>query len=133
MSLAEAITEIAGQMEDEAKQWDRDYQRVLNLFARMLRNVVKAVEGSPLTSPAPAMPAELQHAVMIDKARAEFRKGKQEEQESRLIQMIDGPLAGDYIPVAPDMPIAAKTSIAGHVYQLQADSKLHFVEPAPVK
>lgn len=42
--------------------------------------------------------------------------------------MIGGSSGGDLIPFDLRMPVGAKRHVAGQVYELQADGKLHFVE-----
>ena len=135
MSLAKAVEDVITYIEADAETTaDAVLARLMLGYARMLKVAVQANEGtmSPQAQ-ASIMPAELQHAVMIEKARAEFRKGKQEEREPVIVELVDGPLIGDYAPIAHDMPVGAKTCISGHVYYLDGDRKLHFLETAPVK
>ena len=135
MSLAECVIGVADMMERIAAEWDEvvDDKPSLHLrmFASHLRILVKSHEAPgpvwPVHATAPAMPAELQHAIMIEKAKEEFRKTKQEEQEGkRVVPSVGGVLQGDYVPIDTAMPVGAKTLIAEQVYILQADGKLHF-------
>lgn len=129
MSLAKAVEDVITYIETDADSCtDAVLGRQLLGYARMLKVAVQAHEGTaPAQVQAPVMPAELQHAVMIEKARAEFRKDKQEEREPIVVEMADGPLAGDCAPISPEMPVGAKTRISGHVYYLDGDRKLHFL------
>lgn len=133
MSLAKAVLEVVNFMEDDVtSNIDSVVARQLLGYARMLKVAVQANEGATSVQ-TPVMPAELQHAVMIEKARAEFRKDKQEEKEPAVTLLVGGNSDGDCIPIDPAMPIGAKIQVNGQVYQLQADHKLHFVETTPAK
>ena len=134
MSLQEGVIGIAQMLEEHAEQWLRDETDIspvhLRMFAQHLRILVKSHPEQPVAPPAAVMPAELQHAVMIEKARAEFRKGKQEEKEPCVAQLLGGASNGDCIPIDSQMPVGAKTRVGNEVYQLQVDHKLHFLASA---
>lgn len=129
MSLSEAVLEVAKTMreESEERRFDVELSRVLKSYARQLETVVKAVEGEARASIAAlAVPPEMQHILEIEKARAEFRKPKNiESKEPIMTEIVDGPLAGDYVSVEQDMPISARTSIDNNFYYLGEDKKLH--------
>ncbi len=130
MSLAKAVLEVVNFMEDDVtSNTDSVVARQLLGYARMLKVAVQAHDGAGDRPTPPVMPAELQHAVMIEKARAEFRKGKQEEEEKDPVvaPLVGGSSDGDCIPIDLAMPVGAKTQVNGQIYQLQADHKLHFL------
>ena len=132
MSLKEAVLEIVQNMEDDlnadALDWaSSDGRAAVKGYARALKSACKAAadvpQGRVLT-----LDATSQHILEIEKARAEFRKDKktelkEEEASEKILEIMDGPLAGDSHLMPANMPEGAKTSINGETYQLR-DGKL---------
>src|SRR5215469_17234649 len=81
-SLREAVLEIAGEMEEEAKTHPLGEAYLIKSYAKQLRLVCKAAGedvpqqvGNPLAGF--IMNPEAQHSREIDKYRSEFRKNKE--------------------------------------------------------
>ncbi len=113
--LSEAILAIAEEMEQEVEPVSK---LSLKMYAKQLRIAVKASGGMQqqqafnplLIDPSTATG---QHFNEIEKARAEIRRQRdgaklvgdhQERVEPRMVQVLDGDLAGTYIPVDPRAP-----------------------------
>lgn len=147
--LSDAVLEIAAEMETEATA-ERDsnltaeqlllaFRIFFRSYARSLRTAVKASEGTVIAGqsmtkegqqlfPSP----EAQHAFMIEQAKQEFRRARQrgegqEEAEPIMRVVADGPCSGDSYPTSPSMPVGAKMEVAGLIYCLKPDNKLHHV------
>jgi hypothetical protein len=131
MSLAESVLDIAQEMTLEADrhvQEHNDVEAVLRGFVVQLRLVVKAAD-QPITNV--CQPPEVREQVLINKAREEFRRQKQEAIEmGNLLEIADGPLQGDWLPVPPQIIPGMKTSLNGFVYQLRGDHKLWLYQEA---
>ena len=131
MSLAEAITEIADQIDEDAESWTEvSFRRILYGYSRQLRSAVKASGGNqPTLNQAAIIAPEAQHFVEIQKARAEFRKSRDVVQEGeRMTECRGGPMAGDHVTVPGEMPTGAKTAFGEWIYQLGEDGYLHYLE-----
>lgn len=148
MSLEAAVTIIADNMEKEAedlkgKEETRYFCMSLKSFARELRTAVKASEGSSLgfgpMNPMAALltgvgPQTSENNPLIKAAREEFRnkKRKTEAEEGLAANMIELVEAGTdnstptFVEFPNEAPVGAKTEIAGKVYELKEDRKLHF-------
>lgn len=80
MSLKDAVLEVADQMEAHAAEDTNPIgeRTVARLWSAQLRIACKAAgDASAAQFPLPMHPPAVQHAVMIEKAREEFRKFKQ--------------------------------------------------------
>lgn len=123
MSLREAVLDIAEMAEEEAKCRDGDMRQILNMIGKMIRNAAKAA-GDP---PSIAVPPEVQHFQMMQKAREEFRKDKNKEDDgTKMVLLVGGASDGDSFAILSNWPVGARTNISGEVYQLKEDGKLHF-------
>lgn len=125
MSLQQAILDIADQMENESPDVKR--------WAAMLRITVKASESTaPLISPLVSnqlaiREAELNLARDIEK-RVVKKQLTQEENIGQMTEVVGGNSDCEYVPIAGEMPVGARTKINGQVYELRTDRKLYFVE-----
>lgn len=140
MSLPDAVLEVANAMDVEASDCgDSNAALLLRSFARELRTAVKACESlssrvPPVESPHIFLSPEAQHRAEIDKAREEMRrgKGKISDNDSRMVTVLDGPLAEGGLPtvvsVDSDIKLGDMPVIAGNVYRYGLDDALHFME-----
>lgn len=144
MSLKEAIIDIVEEMEKEAEDFKQDNRYLhdtLKGYARSLKAACKSAGDSP-TSPSNGfsnllVPPAVQHAMEVERAKAEFRKSKQgvnaeERYDGDMVEVVGGPACPDgqatFQSVDPQMPLGAFTTLAGGVYQLkQADNKRQLV------
>ncbi len=137
MGLRESVEDIIKEMEaDDAE----DSIHYLRPYIKILRIALKASAVDPdairlASAPLiPQMSPEAHHRLQIEKAKEEFR-GKSAVMEEALsdkqLELVDGPgydkACPTYIPMPADMPIGAKTSIEGSIYQLRKDGRLHFL------
>lgn len=138
MALADAILEIAEEMDAEAVQYPDDSSARADLvsFARQLRTAVKA--AAPVSTPpydlmtvpldAAFRQRELEEAEIrrrtFEKV-AEARIEQAESQGTRFAEVADGPLEYTMVTVHPNMPIGAFTAFNGHVYRMGDDGKLY--------
>lgn len=159
MTLAEAVLELADEMEREAadlKDAEPTGYMVMTLkgYAKQLRIAAKVATPPPAPAIVPSLSPAVQHAAAIEAARAEF-KGKvnqipngsldraaalEEGFDGKLTELVgcpDDPNDGTptMIQFPPDAPVGAKTALPSGVYVLQEDRKLHFSaeETAKVK
>jgi hypothetical protein len=147
MSLRDAITEIISQMEEDLKEVaDSTTFPGISLkgHIRQLKSALKASEGEPAPAPKIVVPPEVAHRIGIEEARKEFRgKSKrlpnedapaalliaEEMLEPSMAEMMGGPGNGTFAPIPPEMPVGASTKVAGAIYKLEGDRKLHYVPP----
>lgn len=97
MSLKDAILGLVEEMEAHAKNMDNPLgERTLaKLWAAQLRIACKVTGDTVYSASAPMMPAVVQHAVMIERAREEFKnKKKGAEAEGSLDRIKTG---GDHM------------------------------------
>lgn len=91
-------------------------------------------QGSVMMSPFnPFLSPDLQHFQEIEKAKEEFRKAKgnqatEERHEGDGVLVLGGPAAPDGEPspftsIDPNMPVGARTVLAGAVYKLVEEDK----------
>lgn len=141
MSLRDAVTDIAEQMEQEFR--DDQSCGALYVYFRLLRNALKASEGES-SGPGPALPINdpSHHRRMIEEAKAQMRAAKgapasekvavEEDATGMFAEVVDGPAASPdgtttVTPINPGMPPGARTYVGSHVYELRADGKLYYV------
>jgi hypothetical protein len=126
MSLTEAVLDVAQQMEKEEPADAGVAKVLLSIYARMLRNVVKAA-GPELTlrgfETSPINP-------VVKRIREEARRDVEEAaslvmREERggggaaMVLLEGGPHDGVYFAAPPpDVPVGAKTHVNGVVYQV---------------
>ena len=129
MSLASAVLEIADAMEKDVEGLadEGPHGKIVAMMvgnhARMLRMAVKAAEGD-----VPKMP-NIENLARKRVAREEAdRMMVREGSGFNTAELVGGGMDGDLVEIDPKMPIGAKTAIAGRVWQLQSDRKLHLVE-----
>ncbi len=81
---------------------------------------------------------QVQHRHFIEEAKKEFRKGKEstpstKEPSVMMVEVVGGPSDSVMTSIDTEMPLGAKTVLAGVIYQLQPDSKLHYCEAETLK
>lgn len=139
-SLRETVLAIVEEMLAEAKDISEDHGAVyavstLKGYAKQLKIACKAAgEEVPLVpapvnglSISPGLMPQTQHALEIEKARAEFRKRRdgvtaEERHGGDMVQVVGGPACPDEVAtvqsIDPSMPLGARMVIAGGVYRL---------------
>jgi len=131
MAANKAVQMIVDIIEKDCESEDDPlHTRRLEGYAQLLK-VAMLVEDAPVAAGLLApMPAELQHARMIERERENIRAQRaaargatraelEEIVDPRLVSLQGGPCDGDVVPVAPDMPEGARTNVDGLVYQLR--------------
>ena len=132
MALADAILEIAEEMETYTDSMSQDAIHCLQMFAKQLRRSVKAAEGQPqpIQQSAPTN-EQILSAMGCDpqgpaKAAAKAnRKADNEEQGgSQSIEVVGGPMGGtddcpQFIDVQGTPPVGGKTALGNAVYVLR--------------
>lgn len=107
----------------------------INAWADILEAVIDAAPDTPLPAAAPAPAKSPSEYEMEARERAreivakQRGKAEREEKSSRVVMIVDGPLAGTMASVAGGMPVGAFTEVAGETYQLFADGQLRRVMP----
>lgn len=105
---------------------------ITKIGARILADNVAAVE--------PGSHADFVRSANDRLARVEKNRVLREQEEKARVQethgprmavVVDGPSAGVIVPIAGGMPVGARTEIAGRVYQLRQDGRLH-IDEAPL-
>jgi hypothetical protein len=137
MALQEAILDVVQMMEDEAEQLrDNEGASVrLRLYAKMLRNVIKAVESVQQVVPSPSgtflIAKEDPHAQLkarlVEEAKLGVRQSKDNLLDmagSRMVEVVGGPgvtegSAPEYATIPNAMPEGANTEINQVVYTLR--------------
>lgn len=137
MSLAEAVSEIADDLEKEAIHFVTSSRGWILPYVKMLRNAVKAAETIivPVSQDGSGWGLGTHWQA---KAREEFSKKEkiEEENATQMTAIVDGPFKCDYVPISSKMPIGAKTWINNEVYQLCSDGLRHCpgaADAVPVK
>lgn len=124
MGLKQAITEIAGQMEEEAKG-ETIPGKVIGMYARMLRTAVQAA-GDEISIPdqsakdAERLAKSLARQEQIKAEAAEKRQG------ARMVTFADGPHKGDLVEIPWEIPDGARTAEFGGVHELR-HGKWHYI------
>lgn len=135
MSFHDAMIDIAERMEKEAEFWPEDGKanRLLSGFAQEIRIVLKASSACvPFGGQIPSFRTpEEQHAVMIQKAREEFRMKKplQESELPKMVTASGGEWDGSLIAIPPDSRPGSRL----FDYILGEDNVLHFQGDVDVK
>ncbi len=80
---------------------------------------------------------QVQHRHFIEEAKKEFRKGKesipQKENSVRMVEVVGGPSDSVMFSIDTEVPVGTKTFVAGAVYELEQDDKLHYREQETLK
>lgn len=147
MSLSEAVLEVAKDMDESADGEEPKIARLLRGYAKTLKTLVKACEGSSPPQPARPSPtfqlqggmplldplaAQAHHYRMIEQARQELRaKGQviakiEEDMGSDFAEALDGPIAGDLIPIGSGDKPGCRAPLGGGIYILGEDRKFHW-------
>lgn len=121
MSLAEAVIEIAEEMEGSIG----DVQaKEIHSWAKQLRRAVKAAENL-IPQGTNSMSAAMQHFTEIENAKKEFRDLKKksvvEETEGRMAMIVGGPSDGTYFPIVGDVPFGALVPIDDMICRWDGD------------
>lgn len=138
-SFREAVEMVIEGMEEDAKG-SSEGAGALKMYAKQLRVACKVAGDEPpiqigypqtaSTSMSFGLMPQAQHALEIEKARSEFRKGKrfgdiEERYTGNMVDVEGGPACPDDVSTAqavdPAMPIGAYTSLANGVYRLVLD------------
>ena len=136
MALADAILEIAEEMEESAETEEigkeLGWKSSLRLYARNLRRIVKAAEGQPqpIQQSAPtneqilsAMGCDPQGPAKAA-AKANRKSEKEEQGGSQSIEVVGGPMGGSddcpqFVDVQGTPPVGGKTALGNAVYVLR--------------
>ncbi len=141
----EALTAIAQQMMDDATEWAKGE---LDIIPRDLRNFARQIETllkmSKPTEPFRPIPAEVQHHIEIEKARAEIRAQKnggmkasdfmpkadiEEEAVGQMVMLRGGTNHSMSVPSAkPTDPPGTHAVFGDDVYTLAVDKNFDFNE-----
>lgn len=135
LSVAEEMVQEANDLKDKRDDAGQAFLHdALKGYARTLRAVVRAAGDDPApVLQTPLLTPMSQHAQEIEKARAEFKRPKKDlvAVEERyaggdMVEVVGGPAGTEgatYQSVDPQMPIGARTTMAGGVYQLRKEGK----------
>lgn len=135
MALSDAVMDIVKEMEDV--DWDSSSSSVngalIVVFIRQLRTAVKAASAPaivPVALPYPNYDAAVQQRHIEERKRQELveRGRKEEGTAASMTDIVGGKSNGDMVSVDTTMPTNAHTLIAGEVYTLKEDGRLHFNE-----
>lgn len=141
MSCLEAIEDIAKRMEERADAWSSLHSGGLNeqgasdfllSCVREIRLVVKAA-GGQVQFP-PSLLSQMSHHVLGERKedgleiKAKEQANREEALGEIMTELVGGPLEGDSIMRPAKMPPGAKTNIAGSIYELKEDYRLHYVQ-----
>lgn len=148
MSLKKTLLEMAEELKEYTES-SQDPELLYNFaldFAMQLKGLARglsdnanpanvAVAGFGLHHEMIGTHKEMSHQFQYAKAQEEAKQARQsakaqEGREPRMVMCEGGPVDGDYIGVPGDMPVEARMMIAGVVYQLRGDGKLHAEPPA---
>ena len=133
LSIAEEMIQEANDLKDKRNDVGQAFLHdSLKSHARTLRAVVRAAGDDPVPgAQAPLLTPMSQHVQEIEKARAEFKKPKKDliaieerYEGGDMVQVVGGPASEDgatYQNVDPQMPIGARTHLAGGIYQLRKE------------
>lgn len=130
MGLREAVSDVADQMEQDAKQMEGHFRRNMMAFVRQLRTAIKASEGEAQPQTNRILIPEMQHEAAIAAEREKLRLAKQranteETANTGYVACVGGDSDGDTAPIDPNMPQGAKTMIGACVYVLRGN-QLHY-------
>ena len=136
MGWSDAVLDIAERAEQRAAEWGlKDHlhgplaQEYLLSVARELRTVLKV--AVPTVGPeGMLLPYKGNNRNKEEGMEAQFKKQSQREEFSgeTMLELAGGPMNGDSVQVPLSMPVGARTSIAGAVYELKEDRRLHFIQ-----
>lgn len=114
--LADAVLEIADQLEAESKESDEHYRTILRGFSRQLRSTVKAAGGKPqlsLGTEDEALKLALRETVAGHKRVADVA-----ESMDTMVEYVDDDGIPSYTSIDPKMPVGAYLKIDGRAYKL---------------
>jgi hypothetical protein len=129
MSLAEAVLEIAEELEKESLVHEGEEQAIADVMrkiAKDLRRCVKAAGGTRAPNPNQTA-VELSIKEQIEQARLAAKALAQDSRGEKIVVLEGGPLDGDNLIIDSGMPIGAFTSISGNVYRLKDGNTLEHV------
>jgi hypothetical protein len=122
MSLAEAVLEIAKDIEEESDRYDGSYRRALEQYAKQLRCVVKASADSKPNQVADGgftIPYSMKEALKLEEVQRKqlMRRGEAEEAISGGMVLCEGGSEdGTSVPVPDSIPNEAKILLGREVY-----------------
>lgn len=122
MSLAQAVLDVAAEMDEVAKDAvGTGCPLLLRSFARELRTAVKAAERDVAPVPSQGVPGGI---VLPSHSRPGV---PQEDGGERMAECVGGSFNGDMVPVPANVPVGAYLPVAdAEVYRLDAGGKLTF-------
>lgn len=138
MGLRESVQAISEEMiEFVTGIPESDLADEIRGFVKMLKVALKASEDNSTILPylgeafkdRGLLIQNKEEALLIQKkAEKELEKQGQKEEISGevLLQFVDGPLAGDSIPIA-GWPVGSRTAIQGFVYERRERNQLHHI------
>lgn len=141
MSLAEAVKDIADQLEIEADGLSTQGDtRIVKAFVMMLRSALKASEKDKVVltaSDVGSMPTDLfsanskkvmekQAAIAAEEAKLAYMR--EEQGAGSMTELVGGEADHMLVPADPKMPVGAFTCVGQEVYQKREDGRLIFNE-----
>lgn len=136
MSWADVVVDIAERLEQRAGEWGYSdclhgptAQEFLRSTARELRTVVKTAVPTVGTEGV-LLPYKGNNRHKEDEFQVKIKEQAQREESlgELMTELVGGPLEGDNITRPAKMPLGARTNIAGSIYELKEDNRLHFVK-----
>lgn len=153
MALRDSLDDLASHLEEEYQELVNEGEHEVGIYriryiAREIRNLVKASEQTVPTKEVhhPRNPPPYRLDTRLDlefqgvlpdvlpayegkQVKEQAAKLKKEEANAeRMVEAIDGPADGCMVGVPGDMPVNAKTLVAGNVYILSPGNVLRFSE-----
>ena len=122
MSLQGAVKKIALEMENEAASIKKTFagQGELQVIAFALHSYAKQLLGALEASADSLPPFTDRESEWKRQAREEFSKKKLQREETTattMVQILDGPLLGDFIEILSSMPLGACCAVSGFTYK----------------
>ncbi len=134
MSLSEAVLLVADAMEKDFVKYGEDavLNRLIPVYIRELRNLVKASQPEPSSFPKIRQDGTMEGTKSVPKPSQPLRSVEEElgNMVGNMIMMMGGQSDGVIVPFDGNAPRdgTAKTLMEGEVYVLLSDGKLHFSE-----
>lgn len=125
-SDAKRLDDFAGNMDDDAIRLNDIAQVMLAGNIRAIRAAVKACEGESVSVRLPDEKEIARKKQARDESQLIEQAMQRESSGFNTAELIGGGLDGDMIPVDPKMPVGARTAVAGKVFRLEDDRKLHY-------
>lgn len=134
MSLRDAVQSVVEEMEQRASESATFTAEDIRWFVKMLKVSLRSSQGETPPAPQQLLLPEMQHSLMVEKARAEIRakrnaedaQGLEREGGERMVMCVGGP-ADATMTLAPMQLVEgqSRTKVAGAVYVYKS-GQLHF-------